>query len=259
MGEAILFKALSGGGSGGNSSGKELYYFTINTVYTVPRTGNYRITCIGGGGGGGEWCSDVSDKFDYGMYYIYANYAHGGGSGYWNTKIFTLPEGSQYNITIGAGGAAEYYTIDGPGNGGITSFGNIISANGGSGYRCWRTEDRDVICTRAPEYGGNTNSFIFQGTFNSSTGAAAGDTSEANFKKTAGAVLYVNGANVVNTPTSGYEKTDYGAGGNPSYTHPTYTNFNSKYLNIFNNTFLYKYNSDSTDGNAGCVIVEFVN
>lgn len=91
---------------------------------TVPQ-GEYEIACIGGGGGGG-----------YYRYNMYAEGGGGGGGGYVAVGKYSL--NGAYTITIGAGGAGATSSSDSSSaikgsNGGTTSFGSILSANGGEG------------------------------------------------------------------------------------------------------------------------------
>lgn len=76
------------------------------------------VFCVGGGGGGGwnpQFRDDPSATIQYG----------GGGGGKTNTILKQAVNGS-YQITIGNGGTHGN-------NGGTTSFGNLITAEGGKG------------------------------------------------------------------------------------------------------------------------------
>ena len=117
-----------GGGSGGSSGNGTLFteIITDNRYYTVPngiKNNELRVRIFGGGGG-------------YGMNSVGTfinNCAYGGGSGWMNNDIVTLLSGVQVYITIGNGGKSTYinssyvYAYDG----GTTSFGGYLSANGG--------------------------------------------------------------------------------------------------------------------------------
>lgn len=92
---------------------------------TVPN-GRYEIACIGGGGGGGHFRYNTSTLKGSG----------GGGGGYVEVGEYDL--NGTYKVTIGSGGSggsatSGNYTLDAGSNGGTTSFGSILSANGGNG------------------------------------------------------------------------------------------------------------------------------
>ena len=140
MGEAILVKlAVADGGanmSGIPTEGK----FESNIQYKCTRSGRYWISCVGGGGGGGAgWTgaktfSEWIDGMDHGQGKYKANanaWGSGGGSGYVTQAICNLNEGETYQITIGDGGT--WSTASNGTNGGVTSFGALLSANGGTG------------------------------------------------------------------------------------------------------------------------------
>ena len=82
--------------------------------FTVPMSKTYNVKCFGGGGGSRNG----------------QNSGGGGGGGHMAESNLSLTKGTSYEITIGAGGAAATYE---GGNGGATSFGTLLSANGGSG------------------------------------------------------------------------------------------------------------------------------
>jgi hypothetical protein len=92
---------------GGSSAEKEMKteIFTQSGTWTCPSGVEKVMVRLFGGGGGGN---------QYG----------GGGGGYMAYSEFDVTSGNAYPITIGAGGAAD-------GVGGITSFGTLLSANGG--------------------------------------------------------------------------------------------------------------------------------
>lgn len=127
MGNAILVKAGSGGGSGSSGSVSGLGGAYIhNTDYICTKTGNYLVTCIGGGGGGSS--QNLSDDpISLG--------GCGGGSGYITQSVIALNEGDKIPITIGAGGSGGQKSAGG--TGGTTSFGAYLSASGGGGGPCY--------------------------------------------------------------------------------------------------------------------------
>ncbi len=90
---------------------------TTSQEWTVPeRVSEIRVTCIGGGAAGRSYS---------------AGYA-GGGGGYFAQKILQVVPGTKYAITIGAG---EVYSSSSSSSSsaGATSFGDLVSANGGKG------------------------------------------------------------------------------------------------------------------------------
>lgn len=93
--------------------------YTANKTLTIPVAGWYKILLIGGGGAGGKASNGPG--------------AGGGGGGhvYLDTLYLTA---TNYAITIGAGGAAPTSSsATERGNGGATSFGTLVSVQGGEG------------------------------------------------------------------------------------------------------------------------------
>lgn len=133
MGNAMLIKA--GGGSSGGSGGSGLdQIFVHNGVYICNKTGNYKITCVGGGGGGSKGNGTSSSVNNIGC---------SGYNGNISSKVCLLNEGEKYEIIIGAGGAGVQTSMsngsihndifDPSGyTGGTTSFSTLVSATGGS-------------------------------------------------------------------------------------------------------------------------------
>ena len=265
MGEALLVKAVDGGLAASGGAGKELYYFTINTTYTIPKTGNYRVTCIGGGGGyNANWILD----FGYGNYSTQntrtnAMVIPGGSSGYWNTVEITLAAGTSYEISIGEGAGEDDSGDDTDLQGGTSAFGNICSALGGatSGY--------------AGDYvhgGGNHRKYQIDWLNWRSNGAfrayvntdCSNDYNALKNASTSGIIgvggcLYIKGANVTNIATSGYERTTYGHGANINeFKESRYSDSNSN----CNKTYIKQWLNPTcayAPGHNGCVIVEFIN
>ncbi|WP_276866600.1 phage tail protein [Enterobacter oligotrophicus] len=95
---------------------------TTSGTYT-PTTGTKKIIveCAGGGGAGGGSTATTSGDSSIGA---------GGSEGCYGKSVFDVLE-SNYMVTIGAGGAAV--TGAAGGVGGTTSFGNLMSADGGLG------------------------------------------------------------------------------------------------------------------------------
>lgn len=85
--------------------------FTADGTFTVPKDGSYRILAIGGGGGGSN------------------DEGGAGGSGYVNYMELSLSEGQEITVVVGGGGEAGDTGVAG----GQTSFGTLLTADGGAG------------------------------------------------------------------------------------------------------------------------------
>lgn len=95
--------------------------FEFGTI-TVP-SARYKIMCVGGGGGGGACRWGIKSG---------AGAGGGGGSGYIAIKTASLS--GAYSLRLGAGGRGAEEDTE-PTNGGVTSFGSVLSASGGGvGY-----------------------------------------------------------------------------------------------------------------------------
>lgn len=98
--------------------------FSTSGTYT-PTTGMKYILCraaAGGGGGGGADANPGSTS----------SAGNGGGSGSFSEGLFTAAQvGASKTVTIGAGGTAGSGGTGG--TGGVTSFGALMSTNGGTG------------------------------------------------------------------------------------------------------------------------------
>lgn len=112
---------------------KNLHYveYLTSTNWTAPENiaGKAIVICVGGGGGGGG---------------INGNYSGGGGgSGYIEIGSFDIAPGQTYRIVIGAGGAGgaggSFTAARAGENGGSTSFGDLLTANGGEGGKIGTT------------------------------------------------------------------------------------------------------------------------
>lgn len=135
---------------------------TQTTTWTPP-DGTVEITVrlFGGGGGGGKG----GNAYDG---YYYGAGGGGGGGGYMKAQNVAVTPGQAYPITIGAGGAASS-------NGGATSFGTLLSANGGSHGRAASTNSNGYYLYGGA--GGNGGSGGGGGGGNSSSGrSGAGGT-----------------------------------------------------------------------------------
>ena len=120
MGEAMMFRYPSEGGSSGNTLITQI--FKENSNFTVPKGVKQVDVRIFGGGGGGISKRTISGA--------------GGGGGWMNNAIINVTPGEVIPITIGAGGLGKFNTassIANAGSGGTTSFGTYLSAAGGKG------------------------------------------------------------------------------------------------------------------------------
>jgi hypothetical protein len=95
--------------------------FTSTGSFTVPLTGKYKVTCVGGGAGS-DYANASAGVYDYHM---------GGGGGAAVIKYLTLTRGDVYTATVGAAGVKGVHSGQAVTNGGTTSFGALVSANGG--------------------------------------------------------------------------------------------------------------------------------
>lgn len=89
-------------------------------TWTAKATGWHKITCIGGGGGGGSGN-------------IYGDSAGGGGSGGISVGYKKFEKNTAYSFVIGAGGIGATTVAAPGGDGGDTSFDDIIAYGGKSG------------------------------------------------------------------------------------------------------------------------------
>jgi len=89
---------------------------TITTTSTYNTTGQLYVVCVGGAGGGSGSA-------------VYRNGASGGTGGFAGSNFFT---NTSTPITIGTGGNGGAAATAGNA-GGVTNFGNLLSANGGGG------------------------------------------------------------------------------------------------------------------------------
>ena len=94
---------------------------TSSTIFRVPEGVTHITVFVAGGGGGGGHPTQVRQAVP------------GAGGGYTATREFDVTPLAEYAATIGAGGKGGVYQDYAGGNGGVTSFGNLISANGGNG------------------------------------------------------------------------------------------------------------------------------
>ena len=156
---------------------------TQTTTWTPP-DGTVEITVrlFGGGGGGGKG----GNAYDG---YYYGAGGGGGGGGYMKAQNVAVTPGQAYPITIGAGGADSR-------NGGATSFGTLLSANGGS-HGSAASIDRNYGHYLYGGDGGNGGSGGGGGGGNSSSGrgGAGGTGSHGGNGGSGGGSTYSKGGN----------------------------------------------------------------
>jgi hypothetical protein len=107
--------------STGSFTNMQVYATAGTNTFTVPAGVTKIMVEVWGGGGGGGLNSTATTRYGYG----------GGGGGY-GKGIFTVTSGTNYTITIGAGGLAGTASANG-GTGGTSSVGTLITATGGTG------------------------------------------------------------------------------------------------------------------------------
>lgn len=149
-----LIKEMIQEGTGNFPKGANL--FESNGTFIAPYTTSYNVILIGGGGGGGGWIR-------HGASSSVSAWGGGGGSGYLNAGLISLNKGDNVEIIIGTGGNYGYNEVIRSGfagsgtSGGITKFGNYLSATGGTGgtggTAGWDSSDRPIANTGSPGKG----------------------------------------------------------------------------------------------------------
>ena len=121
--------------------------FTSSGTFTVPAgITSIDIFCVGGGGASCNTVKASSTNTDY------TGVSAGGGGGYTSTKKgYAVTPGASFTVTIGAGGTAG-------GNGSATSFGSILTANGGNSASATAGWHNGSVSTPACALGGNGGS-----------------------------------------------------------------------------------------------------
>lgn len=113
---------------GGSAKKLVTEIFTKSGNWTCPEgVEKISVRLFGGGGAGSAW---LNSNYDFSCV------GAGGGGGCMAYSPLDVVPGTQYSITIGRGGQKTYNSSRNTyvgGNGGITSFGTLLSANGGSG------------------------------------------------------------------------------------------------------------------------------
>lgn len=93
--------------------------FTSNRTWAIPLgVARVRIRLVGGGGGGGGGTTAFGGG--------------GGGAGGYAEAVLTVQPGQNVGIVVGVGGASSPANVTG-GAGGVSSFGNMVIAQGGLG------------------------------------------------------------------------------------------------------------------------------
>jgi hypothetical protein len=105
--------------------------YTQNYPFVAPVSANYFVTCVGGGGGG-VYVSDGANSNTF--------CSAGGGSGYVTYRTIPINKGESINVNVGIGGNGVCSTnncckVNGS-NGGVTSFGQYLKADGGEYAQC---------------------------------------------------------------------------------------------------------------------------
>ena len=152
--------------------------FTSSQTWIVPDgVSKIDVFCVGGGSSGQMYYAYELEQID--SYYDAAPAGGGGGGGYTATSTdVTVTPGQEIAVVVGAGGALR--TTYGNNAGGVSSFGAILSANGGT-----TSENRVYTRSRSENYG----------THGGSGGGAGGIGSDYGFTRSYGANGGSDGAN----------------------------------------------------------------
>ncbi len=205
--------------------------FTASGTFTVPAgVRSIDIFCVGGGAAGSPGKDNGSPYYG----------GAGGGSGYTATKkAYAVTPGQTFAVTVGAGGKSfNGSNSEKTGHGSATSFGSVLSANGGrTGYE--RRMSGSSYYTDSNTYGGNGGSgggtgavgtngvryggaggsdganggaaYNSNGTQNANGGIGQGTTTRA-FGESSG-TLYAGAGGGGTQNSSGYSSGNGGAGG----------------------------------------------
>ena len=129
------------------------------------------VFCVGGGGSGGTRKSGDNGKVGY-----------GGGAGGYTATIRKAQVSGNFNIIIGAGGqvATSSEITASLANGGTTSFGNLLSADGGGGHYFTESyKGRQLGQTGGSGGGGGVSANSYYG-----TGGSNGENGEQGYPST---------------------------------------------------------------------------
>ena len=160
-------------GQAANKPGYQI--FTSSGTFTATKTGDHLITLIGGGGGGSAGGGNTATTKAAGGGGI------GGCSGEIVRQVVSLTSGTDYAVTIGAGGAGGTGVLGGNGNigssGSDSTFAALVTASGGHfGYNSFA----DICTTSGHGFsgspgGGQGGGYGGPGTNNQPTGGNGGD------------------------------------------------------------------------------------
>lgn len=193
--------------------------FTASGTWTRPSSGQIVVVIAGGGGGGGARQATASSP------------AAGGGAGAFISKLFVRSElASTVAVTVGAGGAGRTSTNGAGTPGGQSSFGSLVTAQGGTGGGAGGAGDVAGLGTTATA----EPSFVLNGTtkfapirpkYDSPLGDYAGSggatkrvVSGAAFTAEASTTVYsIGGDGGLYNTGNGSNGTGYSAGGGGGY------------------------------------------
>ena len=106
------------GGTITENGGYRIHTYTSGGTFTVVTGGNVEVLVVAGGGGGGG-ASDTASG--------------GGGAGGFRTATLAVTAGAVITVTVGAGGAKSTAGAGRPGNNGLDSVFDSVTAAGGGG------------------------------------------------------------------------------------------------------------------------------
>jgi hypothetical protein len=167
----------------------EMQVYTGSAPFTVPAgVTRIRVRVVGAGGGGGRGTG--------------TNAAAGGGAGGYAEGWYDVTPGSTYMVTVGAGGSGATSPGAAGSPGGTTSFGDLLSATGGSG--------------QSPLEAGGSGGYGVGGQINAGGGDGLDATGGAPTMGGGGGNSVFGGGGRAGTVAGGNAKA-FGAGGGGSY------------------------------------------
>lgn len=220
--------------------------FTTSGTWTVPETGQYKITCVGGGGKGGNGGNGVS-KYD--RYYnssesnqceadCYSAASGGGGGGGGAGQVVTQRLSLTKDDTIA-------FVVGGPG--GATTFSSITAlagGNGGNGGAGTSTMNAPACyCKGSPSAGGGGAGGTTYGSV--ATNGGSGVTTTSNGGRCAGGLP---GTGAISSHNPYGNGGNGGSGASATAHKPSVITANTKVQ-----TF---YGSSGSTGTQGCIIIE---